>query len=195
MGPFDDILPPPRRETPIKPQIFHPAHPKKKVKRSNPQKRATCEFMLGGQMAKQEKTKESKSKAAVKSKDQFTSSEPDSKKSIAVKTELPVKNLESSKLIKKDKDKVSYYYKRAPRKKHTQGRKPKVKQKWTLLCAHCSEVFTARPTPKNSRYVVNHICAMNKKKRKQFVIGVKTRRCMHKHPGPCISQLMRREGV
>lgn len=82
-------------------------------------------------------------------------------------------------------------YKKVSRK-HTPGKKPKLKIKWTLFCAHCKEVFSARPTPKNSRYVVNHICSMNRNKRKQFVIGVKTRNCKREHAGPCMQQLTKR---
>lgn len=75
--------------------------------------------------------------------------------------------------------------------KHTPGKKPKVKVRWHLLCGHCNQVFMARPTPKNSRYVVNHICPKHHNKRRQFVIGVKTRRCLHKHSGPCIQRLLK----
>lgn len=76
--------------------------------------------------------------------------------------------------------------------KHTPGKKPKLKARWTLMCAHCGKIFCARPTPKNSRYVVNHMCPMHGNKRKQFVIGTKTRRCEKTHHGPCIQQLVRR---
>lgn len=75
--------------------------------------------------------------------------------------------------------------------KHTPGKKPKLKARWTLMCNHCGKIFCARPTPKNSRYVVNHICPMHGNKRKQFVIGTKARRCKKEHEGPCIQQLMR----
>lgn len=75
--------------------------------------------------------------------------------------------------------------------KHTPGKKPKLKARWTLLCAHCGKIFCARPTPKNSRYVVNHMCPVHGNKRKQFVIGTKARRCEKTHRGPCIQQLIR----
>jgi len=75
--------------------------------------------------------------------------------------------------------------------KHTPGKKPKLKARWTLICNHCGKIFCARPTPKNSRYVVNHICPTHTNKRKQFVIGTKARRCETEHEGPCIQQLMR----
>lgn len=75
--------------------------------------------------------------------------------------------------------------------KHTPGKKPKLKARWTLMCNHCGKVFCARPTPKNSRYVVNHICPTHVNKRKQFVIGTKARRCEKEHEGPCIQQLLR----
>jgi len=75
--------------------------------------------------------------------------------------------------------------------KHTPGKKPKLKNRWTLMCGHCGKIFNARPTPKNSRYVVNHICPKHGNKRKQFVIGTKARRCMKEHEGPCIQQLLR----
>lgn len=73
--------------------------------------------------------------------------------------------------------------------KNKPGKKPKLKTKWTLICAHCKEIFHARPTPKNSRYVVNHICANDFKKRKQFVIGTRSRKCKKDHKGPCMTQL------
>lgn len=76
-------------------------------------------------------------------------------------------------------------------KKHTPGKKPKLKARWTLMCNHCGKIFCARPTPKNSRYVVNHMCPMHGNKRKQFVIGIKARRCEKEHEGPCIQQLMK----
>jgi hypothetical protein len=75
--------------------------------------------------------------------------------------------------------------------KHTPGKKPKLKNRWTLMCGHCGKIFNARPTPKNSRYVVNHICPKHGNKRKQFVIGTKARRCMKEHDGPCIQQLLK----
>jgi len=75
--------------------------------------------------------------------------------------------------------------------KHTPGKKPKLKNRWTLMCGHCGKIFNARPTPKNSRYVVNHICPKHGNKRKQFVIGTKARRCEKEHEGPCIQQLLR----
>jgi len=75
--------------------------------------------------------------------------------------------------------------------KHTPGKKPKLKQRWTLMCTHCNRIFNARPTPKNSRYVVNHICPSHGNKRKQFVIGTRARRCENSHEGPCIQQLLK----
>jgi len=75
--------------------------------------------------------------------------------------------------------------------KHTPGKKPKLKQRWTLMCTHCNRIFNARPTPKNSRYVVNHICPSHGNKRKQFVIGTRARRCENAHEGPCIQQLLK----
>jgi len=69
------------------------------------------------------------------------------------------------------------------------GRKPKIKIRWHLYCAHCSRVFCARPTPKNSRYVVNHTCTADARKRKQYVIGVKRRHCQHQHKDCCITRI------
>jgi hypothetical protein len=66
------------------------------------------------------------------------------------------------------------------------GRKPRVTKRWKLYCAHCEVLFFARPTPKNSRYVVNHNCY---KRRKQYIIGVKTRGCMTPHSHSCIQRL------
>jgi len=69
------------------------------------------------------------------------------------------------------------------------GRKPKIKVRWHLYCAHCSKVFCARPTPKNSRYVVNHTCPGDSKKRRQYVIGVKRRNCRYNHDDFCITRV------
>lgn len=66
------------------------------------------------------------------------------------------------------------------------GRKPRVNKRWKLYCAHCEVLFFARPTPKNSRYVVNHNCY---KRRKQYIIGVKTRGCTTPHSHSCIQRL------
>lgn len=66
------------------------------------------------------------------------------------------------------------------------GRKPRVTKRWKLFCAHCELLFFARPTPKNSRYVVNHNCC---KRRKQYIIGVKTRGCVSQHSHACIQRL------
>lgn len=66
------------------------------------------------------------------------------------------------------------------------GRKPRVTKRWKLYCAHCEVLFFARPTPKNSRYVVNHNCF---KRRKQYIIGVKTRGCHIQHSHSCIQRL------
>lgn len=67
------------------------------------------------------------------------------------------------------------------------GRKPRVTKRWKLFCAHCETLFFARPTPKNSRYVVNHNCC---DRRKQYIIGVKTRGCTIQHPHACIQRLV-----
>jgi len=67
------------------------------------------------------------------------------------------------------------------------GRKPRVTKRWKLFCAHCEVLFFARPTPKNSRYVVNHNCCS--KRRKQYIIGVKTRGCVTQHSHSCIQRL------
>lgn len=78
------------------------------------------------------------------------------------------------------------------KEKKTKLRKkqPKLKSRWTLFCVHCNSVFLARPTPKNSRYVVNHVCNKNDKKRRQFVLGVKSRRCNIEHEGACVQRLI-----
>lgn len=81
------------------------------------------------------------------------------------------------------------FYTKIIEPKNKPGKKPKLKVKWTLICAHCKEIFHARPTPKNSRYVVNHICEKDSKKRKQFVIGTRSRKCNVDHTGPCMTQL------
>lgn len=70
------------------------------------------------------------------------------------------------------------------------GKKPKVDKRWHLLCAHCEELFYARPTPKNSRYVVNHQCKSSPGiHRRQFIIGVKGKNCCLPHKQPCIQHV------
>lgn len=75
-------------------------------------------------------------------------------------------------------------------KTRNRRKQPKLKSRWTLFCTHCGDVFLARPTPKNSRYVVNHVCSDNEKKRRQFVLGVKSRRCNLDHEGPCVHRIV-----
>lgn len=72
---------------------------------------------------------------------------------------------------------------------HCPGKKPKVKVRWHLFCSHCQRVFFARPTPKNSRYVVNHQCSADQGKRKQYIIGVKGRKCRRNHEDPCVLRI------
>lgn len=72
---------------------------------------------------------------------------------------------------------------------HCPGKKPKVKVRWHLFCSHCQRVFFARPTPKNSRYVVNHQCSADENKRKQYIIGVKGRKCRRNHEDPCVLRI------
>jgi len=67
----------------------------------------------------------------------------------------------------------------------TSGKKPKVEKRWQLLCNHCDILFYARPTPKNSRYVVNHQCQPDGVRR-QYIIGVKGRNCVLPHESACI---------
>jgi len=82
----------------------------------------------------------------------------------------------------------------------TSGKKPKVEKRWQLLCNHCKVLFLARPTPKNSRYVVNHQCQPDgvrrqtchqfmRLKRKQYIIGVKGRNCVLPHESACIQHV------
>jgi len=101
--------------------------------------------------------------------------QPPKAKRVKLKREVPPQNLNGY-------TKVTH--------RHTPGKKPKLKARWTLMCGHCGKIFSARPTPKNSRYVVNHICPLHENKRKQFVIGTKARKCAHEHIGPCIQQLL-----
>merc|ERR1719384_2426008 len=60
---------------------------------------------------------------------------------------------------------------------NTRGKKEKLTCKWNLHCSHCLLTFSARPTPKNSRYVVNHQCEANGHQRKQFIVGGVARNC------------------
>jgi len=68
------------------------------------------------------------------------------------------------------------------------GKKPKVEKRWQLLCNHCKVLFLARPTPKNSRYVVNHQCQPDGVRR-QYIIGVKGRNCVLPHESACIQHV------
>jgi len=193
--PFEEVLPP-KQAALVLGQTFsrnsHNLQPKQAA------------MVLGQNLSKRypEVKKEKKEPIPVIKRE--TKSEESSIKSKPIKLpSIPIKSLSSSMIIKKEKDKlpqdVCSYNKgnlhrkvhyAVRQKKHTQGRKPKVKDKWTLMCSHCGQIFQARPTPKNSRYVVNHCCVMNGKKRKQYVIGVKTRKCKHDHAGPCMQQLL-----
>lgn len=69
------------------------------------------------------------------------------------------------------------------------GKKPRLKARWSLFCYHCEKVFYARPTPKNSRYVVNHQCSSDNNCRKQYILGVKGRKCCLDHTTPCIVKI------
>jgi len=69
----------------------------------------------------------------------------------------------------------------------TKGKKPKVSKRWQLLCSHCDTLFFARPTPKNSRYVVNHQCKNDR--RRQYIIGIKARNCKQPHTCACIQHV------
>lgn len=69
----------------------------------------------------------------------------------------------------------------------TKGKKPKVSKRWQLLCSHCDTLFFARPTPKNSRYVVNHQCKNDR--RRQYIIGIKARNCNKPHTTACIQHV------
>lgn len=71
----------------------------------------------------------------------------------------------------------------------TRGKKPKVIKRWQLLCSHCDTLFFARPTPKNSRYVVNHQCKTLGNRRRQYIIGIKARNCTSSHTSPCIQHV------
>merc|ERR1719245_1665383 len=57
------------------------------------------------------------------------------------------------------------------------------------------ELLTLDEKDQRLRYVVNHMCPMHGNKRKQFVIGIKARRCEKEHEGPCIQQLLRLTGL
>jgi len=70
----------------------------------------------------------------------------------------------------------------------TSGKKPKVEKRWQMLCNHCDVLFFARPTPKNSRYVVNHQCQPDGNRR-QYIIGVKGRNCVLPHESACIQHV------
>jgi len=70
----------------------------------------------------------------------------------------------------------------------TSGKKPRVEKRWQLLCNHCKVLFLARPTPKNSRYVVNHQCQPDGIRR-QYIIGVKGRNCVLPHESACIQHV------
>lgn len=74
----------------------------------------------------------------------------------------------------------------------TPGKKPKMHARWHLFCKHCGIVFRARPTPKNSRYVVNHACRVDPcGKRRQFIVGVRKRRCSIVHHGNCLERIIK----
>jgi len=49
-----------------------------------------------------------------------------------------------------------------------------------LYCSHCRNYFYAKPTKRDSLYVLNHECSGEK--RKQYVVGRHHRRCTFDHP-------------
>jgi len=70
------------------------------------------------------------------------------------------------------------------RRKNACIAQPPIHCRWTIRCQHCQELFNAKPTPKNSWYVVNHAC--QGKKRRQFVVGRKAKSCPGGHEGGCV---------
>lgn len=66
-----------------------------------------------------------------------------------------------------------------------------------IYCAHCEKTFFAKPTRRDSKYILNHCCRNPNRrpdlnfpteKRKQYVLGKHHRKCrLHDESEPCLS--------
>lgn len=60
-------------------------------------------------------------------------------------------------------------------------------QKRDLLCRHCNTVFRGKPTWRKIKklWTINHSC-LGIKKRLQYIVGKRHRKCNHQHEDGCI---------
>jgi len=80
------------------------------------------------------------------------------------------------------------------RKAHPDSAKSDMRKRAPLFCCHCRKIFYASPTKRISkmfpegRSVINHQCnsGHHYNQRKQYVIGVRHRKCKNIHSQPCI---------
>jgi len=61
-------------------------------------------------------------------------------------------------------------------------------QKRDLLCRHCNTVFRGKPTWRKIKklWTINHSC-LGIKKRLQYIVGKRHRKCSHSHEDGCIN--------